>query len=105
MSTQQEKTTTRKFSKKITVWSLVALFGIAIIGLFTGNPSTHEIISALGPWVLGLLMTYMAIGYGDHRLSKSMPNLTDLFMNLVNRGRGSKPHRDDSEGGPDGTLH
>lgn len=104
MSTISEKSTTRRFSKKITVWSLIGLFGIAVGGLITGNPTTHEIIAALGPWVLGLLMTYMAIGYGDHRLAKSMPDLSDVFMTMLSRGRGRRRH-DEGEGGPDDTLH
>lgn len=104
MSNISEKSTTRRFSKKITVWSLISLFAIAVYGIATANPFTHEIISALGHWILGLLFTYMGIGYGDHRLAKSMPDLTDVFMTMLSKGRGRRRH-DEGEGGPDDTLH
>ncbi|MBK3745067.1 hypothetical protein G3A39_38395 [Paraburkholderia aspalathi] len=90
-----EKEITRQFSKKITVASLTSFFVLAALGLITGNPHTHEILTALGPWVLGLIVTYMAVGYGDYRLSKGMPSLTDILTILITK----RPHRhkEDSE--------
>lgn len=70
--------TTRRFSKRVTVASLAFMCALAGYGGVTANPYTADIINALGPWVLGLIVTYMAVGYGDHRLSKGLPSLTDL---------------------------
>lgn len=87
-----KKEITRTFSKKITVGSLVSLFLIATLGMITGNEHTHEIITALGPWVVGLIVTYMAVGYGDYRLSQGVPSLTDILTILITKGRGGRRH-------------
>lgn len=83
----ERKETTRRFSKQITVATLAFMCGLAGYGGVTANPYTADIIHALGPWVLGLIATYMAVGYGDHRLSKGLPSLTDLVgMAFARRG-------------------
>lgn len=82
-----EKEITRRFSKRITVGSIGGFFAIAGVGLITGNANTHHIIEALGPWVLGLILVYMGIGYGDYRISKGLPSFTDIFTILATRKR------------------
>lgn len=86
---------TRTFTKRATVACLAGLFAVAGYGISTANPSTGEIISALGMWSVALLATYMAVGYGDHRLSKGMPSLVDIlattFASRRGRGDGYQP--------------
>ncbi len=84
-----EKEITRRFSKKITVASLAAFFGLAGIGMLLGNPNTAAILEALGPWVLGLIITYMGIGYSDYRVAKGLPSFSDILTTLVVR----RPHK------------
>lgn len=85
-----EKEITRRFSKKITIASLVAFFGIAAVGLLIGNPNTANIVDALGPWVVALLAIYMGVGHLDFRTSKGLPS---WFSNIL--GLAFKRRRDD----------
>lgn len=76
----KEKEITRKFSKQITVASLAAFFGIAGVGLLLGNPNTANIVDALGPWVVAMLVIYMGIGHLDFRTAKGLPGFfTDIL--------------------------
>jgi predicted membrane protein len=81
MSTEKE--ITRKFSKKITIASLAAFFGIAGVGLLIGNPHTAQIIGELGPWVVALLAIYMGIGHLDFRTSKGIPSWFSDILGLA----------------------
>ncbi|MCX2696255.1 hypothetical protein [Ochrobactrum chromiisoli] len=85
-----EKEITRRFSKKITIASLGALFGIAGVGLLIRNPDTAAIVDALGPWVVALLAIYMGVGHMDFRTSKGFPS---FFTNIL--GLAFKRRRDD----------
>ena len=96
-----KKEATRGFTKRVTVASLALMFGLAGYGLYTANPDTAGIVTALGPWVVALLATYMAVGYGDHRISKGLPSLTDI-LGLAFARRGGGGHR--GYGDPEGPL-
>lgn len=88
MSTEKE--ITRRFSKKITIASLGAFFGIAAVGLLIRNPDTASIVEALGPWVVALLAIYMGVGHMDFRTSKGLPS---FFTDIL--GLAFKRRRDD----------
>lgn len=89
MSTEKE--ITRRFSKKITIASLAAFFGIAGVGLLIRNPDTAAIIGELGPWVVAMLMIYMGIGHLDFRTSKGLPGFfTDILGLAFKRRRDEK---------------
>ena len=89
MSTEKE--ITRKFSKKITVASLAAFFGIAGVGLLIRNPDTAAIVDALGPWVVALLAIYMGVGHMDFRTSKGFPSFfSDILGMAFGRRRREK---------------
>lgn len=93
-----EKEITRKFSKKITVASLSAFFGIAGVGLLLRNPDTASIIGELGPWVVALLAIYMGIGHLDFRTSKGIPSwFSDILALAFTRRRAEMPE-DKTEG-------
>lgn len=86
-----EKEITRKFSKQITIASLVSFFAIAGVGLLIGNPSTAAIIEALGPWVVAMLAIYMGIGHMDFRTAKGLPSFfTDIMQLAFTRRRNEK---------------
>jgi len=90
------KEATRTFSKRITVASLALMFALAGYGTWSMNPDTADILTALGPWVLGLIATYMAVGYGDHRISRGLPSLSDVMTLAFSRGRSvRRPHHDE----------
>nr|WP_312196570.1 hypothetical protein [Brucella anthropi] len=78
-----EKEITRRFSKKITIASLAAFFGIAGVGLLIGNPNTAAIVDALGPWVVALLAIYMGVGHMDFRTSKGIPGFFSDILSLA----------------------
>jgi len=86
-----EKEITRRFSKRITIASLAAFFGIAAVGLLIGNPQTAAIVEALGPWVVALLAIYMGIGHLDFRTSKGIPGwFSDILSLAFTRRRDDK---------------
>lgn len=85
-----EKEITRRFSKKITVASLAAFFGIAAVGLLIRNPDTDKIIGELGPWVVALLAIYMGIGHLDFRTSKGIPSWFSDIVGLAFQKRKNK---------------
>lgn len=78
-----EKEITRRFSKKITLNSLIAFFGIAFIGIIFRNPDTAGILEALGPWVVAMLAIYMSVGYLDFRTAQGLPSFFDTLLTLV----------------------
>lgn len=82
--TREEGKSTRRFSKRITVASLAALFSLAGYGTAIQYPQTAELIDALGPWVLGLIVVYMGVGHLDFRatLGKSFG---DILLTLLRR--------------------
>lgn len=83
-----EKEITRRFSKKITIASLAAFFGISAAGLLLRNPDTAAIVEALGPWVVALLAIYMGIGHLDFRTSKGIPSwFSDILALAFTRRR------------------
>ena len=92
-----EKETTRKFSKKITIASLAAFFGIAGVGLLIRNPDTAAIIGELGPWVVALLAIYMGVGHMDFRTSKGFPSFFSDILGMA-FGRRKDKSKTDNEG-------
>lgn len=79
---------TRRFSKRVTVASLLALFGLAGYGTAFEYPHTAGVIDALGPWVLGLIITYMGVGHLDFRAVLGQ-SFGDVLKGLVRRRRDS----------------
>ena len=86
--TQAQSAATRAYSKRITAATLAAFFALAGYGMWSGNPQTAEIISALGPWAIGLIAVYMAVGLGDYRTAKGVPGIMDVLTLLVTKGAG-----------------
>jgi hypothetical protein len=83
--TSQEKAT-RRFSKRITVASLAALFGLAGYGTYVQYPQTADVIDSLGPWVLGLIVVYMGVGHLDFRAVLGQ-SFGDVLTTLLRRRR------------------
>lgn len=93
-----EKEITRKFSKKITIASLAAFFGIAGVGLLIRNTDTDKIIGELGPWVVALLAIYMGVGHMDFRTSKGLPSFFTQILGLAFKRRRKGDEEDQKEG-------
>lgn len=96
--TTAEAKGTRAFSKRLVVGNLAITAGLAAYGLWSGNPDTAAIIGEYGMWSFAALSMYMAIGYGDHRLSKGAPSLADLATMVFSRGRVRSRFGDDYDG-------
>ena len=65
---ENQKTSSRRYSKRLTAWSLGGFYGLTVYGISVQYPHLADVLAIVGPTAVALLLLYMFIGHRDLQL-------------------------------------
>jgi uncharacterized membrane protein len=63
--TQKTKFSSRRYSKRLTAWSLAGVYALAFYGMSVGYQGLAEVLTVVGAVAVALILLYMFTGHKD----------------------------------------